>query len=216
MKTIATFVVVYIRPALLGVALYFLAACASVRIETVPGDAQVLLVVKGKESVKLGKTPVDLQISDLVKTENGNAITIHIEKDGFESSYFGVPNVRFSEIKLVKNLKAVESCRPEHNNEIVSLVLAAEKMISEQRLKEALANVKRIQELDSEVAASYELEGTVQFMNGKFKESYQAWQKALKISPNSSSVKQMLRLTEEKAGIANPKAAPPKANDKTK
>jgi tetratricopeptide (TPR) repeat protein len=185
-------------------------ACATVHVETVPSDAEVFLLVRGKEATKLGKTPIDLSIGDLVKTENGDTITIRIEKKGFESIHFGIPNVRFSEISLRKNLNAVAECHVDNNNEIVSLALSAEKLISEQRFKEALAAVKRIQQLDAEVAVAYQLEGTVHFLNGKFQESYDAWKRALKINPNSSAVKQMMRLVESKVGKSDKSGTPAK------
>lgn len=176
----------------------WLISCGAVRVTSQPEGATVSLVSSAGQTVKLGETPWSSSNSDFEKVSLGLPVTLIVEKAGFVPASFGIPETANSDFQFEATLAPVQECRPHDINDIVTLVLRAEKAIAEEKFDDGLQMVSKIKEMDGGIGAAYQLEGTIYLLTKKFDLSRRAWLEAARINPKNKEVQRMLQLLEAK------------------
>lgn len=203
------------RRALLYPLAGLLAACGTVAVRSSPPEAEVSVMIPGKEAPRsLGKTPYNADLSTLNDIVNEGAIVLIIEKRGYISQQYVVPNLSSGELDIEANLLPNLPSNYQEVNRIIALTLKAERFILENRLKEALETADEIKKLNENVASAYEIEATAYFLQNDFQKSRFAWVRALELEPNNPEAQTMLAQVEQKLGVkasapvVKPAAAP--------
>ncbi len=184
-------------------------SCGSVEIKSTPPEAEILVAIPGKEEAKvLGKTPYKERLGQLSDIVNQGTIVVTVKKEGYIPQDYIVPNLSSGNLTIEANLKPYIASNYRETNKIISLAFKAERMVMEKRYKEASEEVKKIKDLNENVAIAYQLMGTILFFEQKFKESYYEWLRSLELEPDNNESQEMLTLIEKKL---NPNAGPPKS-----
>lgn len=179
--------------------LYAFTGCGTIEIKSTPPEAEVYLYIPGKgEPKNIGKTPINEKVGKLSDWVNQGTIILTIKKQGFLEQSYIVPNLSQGDLKIQATLKTYASSEYKHINQIIALSFKAERLIIEKRLKEAIEVIKKIKELDENVAVAYQLMGTVLFLQKNLKDSRFEWVRSLELEPNNPESEKMLALINEK------------------
>lgn len=187
----------------------FLTACGTVAVRSSPPEADVSVILPGKETPKtLGKTPYNSDLSSLSEIVNEGTIVIVVEKRGYVPQQFVVPNLSSGALEIEANLLPNLPSNYQEVNKIIALTLKGERFILENRLKEALETADEIKKLNENISSAYELEATAQFLKNDLQKSRFAWVRALELEPNNPEAQTMLAQVEAKLGIKAQAPAP--------
>lgn len=179
-----------------------LSACGTVAVRSSPPEAEVSVVLPGKETAKtLGKTPYTADLSNLSEIVNEGTIVLVVEKRGYVSQQFVVPNLSSGALEIQANLLPNLPSNYQEVNKIIALTLKAERFILENRLKEALEASDEIKKLNENISTAFEIEGTVHFLQSDWQKSRFSWIRALELEPNNPEAQTMLAQVEQKLGI---------------
>jgi tetratricopeptide (TPR) repeat protein len=173
-------------------------ACGTMRVSSNPEGATISFQDQAGKASKLGITPLVMPIKEFDKATNGRAVSLVIEKTGFAPVYVGVPETANANFQIDVPLMPAKECKPHDVNEILTLVLQTEKLIAEEKFEEALAAVGKIKELDGDIGAAFQLEGTIYLLTKKFDLSRLAWTEALRLTPKNKDIQRALELVDRK------------------
>jgi hypothetical protein len=177
-------------------------ACGTVSVISNPPEAEVSIILPGKESLKpLGKTPLELEITKLEEAVDKGTVVIVVERDGYLPQRFVVPNLSSTSLNIEATLVPMYDTNYKELNDMISKVLNAERLVLEKRLDEALLTSNEIKSINENVAVAYEIEGTVYFLKSEFTKSRFAWLRAVELDPNNAESKTMLEIVEKKMGF---------------
>jgi len=186
---------------ILWIALYAV-GCGTVSVVSNPPEAEVSLILPGKESLKpLGKTPLELEVTKLEEAVDKGTVVIVVERDGYLPQRFVVPNLSSTSLNIEATLVPMYDTNYKELNDMISKVLKAERLVLEKRLDEALVTSNEIKSINENVAVAYEIEGTVYFLKSEFTKSRFAWLRAVELDPNNAESKSMLEIVEKKMGF---------------
>ncbi len=181
---------------IIGILAAIFSGCGTMQVRSTPPEAEVGVILPGKESIKvLGKTPFVAEISDLEDMVNEGTIVVVISKQGYLPQNFVVPNLS-GKLEIEANLSPNIPGNYQEINNIVALVLSAERALMEKRFDEALNQVKELKKINQNISSAYELEGTALFLQKDLKNSRYAWIRALELNPNNPEARNMLALIE--------------------
>jgi tetratricopeptide (TPR) repeat protein len=186
------------------------ASCGTVSVISNPPEAEVSIVLPGKESLKpLGKTPLEVPISNLEGAVNQGTVVLVVDREGYVPQRFIVPNLGGGKLSIEATLSPFFDTNYQEFNNVIGKVLKAERLVLEKRLDEALATAKEIKAINENVAVAHEIEGTALFLKGDFANSRFAWIRALELDPNNHESRTMLDVVTSKL---NPNGQKPAGN----
>jgi tetratricopeptide (TPR) repeat protein len=105
-----------------------------------------------------------------------------------------------------KNSEIVGLADPAKINEIVRLVLEAERYLLEQNLEKALEIASRLQASSPQLSVAFALEGAALYAQRKLPEARGAWQRAAALDPSDLSTRAFLTRLENEMGIGQEKS----------
>lgn len=162
--------------------------------------------VTDKEAKPLGKTPYLASFDDLTEVVNQGPIMITLSKQGYQKKKFIVPNLSSLNLSLEATLEArIDSIYVEMN-QVILLALEAQSLLGDEKYELVLEKVAKIKEFSSNIAAAYQMEAAVFYVQGKPDEARMALLKAITIEPNNPSTQRMLELVEGKLAASGIKA----------
>lgn len=181
-----------------------LTSCGTLTVRSSPPEASVGIILSDQEKPKiLGATPLTTDISDLSEAVNSGTVIVVVEKRGYISQQFIVPNLTGGSLQIDANLKPNLPSNYQGINRIVTLTLRAERRIIEKRLDEAMTTATEIKKINENIAAAYEIEGTVHFLKRDLKNSRFAWIRSLELEPNNPEGQKILAAIEKTLGVKN-------------
>lgn len=183
--------------------------CGSIAIQSSPPEAEVSVLLPGKETPRqLGKTPYTTDLDEVSEIVNEGTIVLVVSKRGYVSQQFVVPNLSSGDLVIEANLLPNLPSNYQEVNHIISRILAAERLLMENRLQEALDAAAEIKKVNENVAAAFEIEGAAYFLKNDLQKSRFAWIRALELEPNNPEAQTTLARIEEKLGIKPAPKAP--------
>lgn len=178
------------------------AACGTISVKSTPPEAEVSVLLPGKETPKaLGKTPYSADLSDVAEIVNEGTIVLVVQKRGYVAQHFVVPNLAGGELAIDASLMPNLPTNYQEVNRIIGKVLAAERLLLENRTKEALEAAAEIQKMNENVAIAYEIEAAAYYLQNELEKSRFAWIRALELEPDNAQAQSVLARVEEKLGI---------------
>ena len=182
-------------------------ACAGSRVtlESDPPGAEIFVSRPGQgEGRKIGQTPLTLSGAQLEK-ELGGALPVEIElrKPRFVEARTLIPEMASGELRISRKL------RPETGfedivaiNGMTDRLFEAQRLARNTRFEDALRILTELSKDSPQLAAVYELQGGIFFIQKKFKESLDSYSTAAKLNPKNGSVLQMRNLLETQLGVS--------------
>lgn len=193
----------------------FICSCGTVSIKSSPPEADVLVLLPGKETPQsLGKTPFNADLSQLEKAVNDGTIVLLLQKPGYITQQFIVPNLAGGKLDIDTNLLPTLPSNFREVNKIVSLTLKAERHLLQKQFDEALKTSAEIKKLNENVASAFEIEATVHFLENRLEKSRYAWIRTLELDPDNPEAQAMLATVEKRMNVTGSIAAPASGGDK--
>jgi tetratricopeptide (TPR) repeat protein len=198
------------------------AACAtsSVTLTSSPPKAEIYVAPLGAGKPKLiGETPLTMRADELQKEYGGSGpVYIEFRKNGYTPAKTVVTELASVDLTVSAELDATSGLEDlERLNLVVDDIFEAQRLARGGRYDDALTRVKSVEKLAPMLAASYELEGGIYYLQKKYKDALDSYTLAAKYNPrNSESVRMrnMLETTlgaKSKAGSVTNAAAAPSA-----
>jgi len=177
----------------------FLEGCGTVAIKSTPPEAEVSILLPGKEDQKLlGKTPYNVDVGDLAEAAEDGSMVLMLSKEGYLPKYYVVPNLSGGDLKIEAILQPNLRSNYQKVNKIVALLFRAERMIKENRLDEAVKLADEVKGLNANIAAAYHITGTVLFLKKDINQSRFEWVRSLELDPQNNEARRMLTLIDKK------------------
>ncbi len=175
--------------------LTLLCSCSttSVNIQSSPSGADVYIQPIGKGEAKLlGQTPYLASGSRLEK-ENGGAgpVLIELKKEGYQSLRTLITETQSVDLSLNLELSSISGFEDhERLNALLDRLFESQRLARRGSYDEAMTRLKAVQKEAPQLAATYEIEGGILYLQKKYKESLTAYSQAVKYnSKNIESLK---------------------------
>jgi tetratricopeptide (TPR) repeat protein len=190
---------------LLGFFLLFLtvalSSCsvATLRVESQPEGADVLININGQSSKKIGQTPLNLLESTL--GTNDQPFQLVVSKEGFQTENILVPPTSFSRATLLQmHLKEISSSNKVMND------LVLQKVASQTALVQSLIKSKEYEQAESSlntliaqypgVATFHELTGNIHYLRRDLSRALGSYRKAYDLNPSNVDTLRMINKIE--------------------
>ncbi len=180
----------------------FIYSCSTVPIEIVsqPSPAEVFLESTEEPAVDpslIGQTPIRLELD---KISLSSPWVFTFKKKGFQTKEVFIPSEDFLKDKPQIAITLKSSQPPPRPLVRVKVVFHQYEMIKynihRKKYSAALRDVNDLIKRDPEVPTFYELQGTIYFMQKRYRKAKLAWKKAIKLSPHPRQLKEILQLLE--------------------
>jgi hypothetical protein len=178
-----------------------LAGCAStsINLTSTPTQSEVYVQPLGRGTPrKAGVTPLKASASELVpETGGAGPVWIELRKDGFNPVRTLVTDLSATDLTLAQELTPLSGLEDQDRmNVLIDRIFEAQRLAMIGRFPEALEQLKKVQGDAPQVAATYELEGGIYFLQKKFKESLDSYRTAAKYNPKNPETIRMRNLLE--------------------
>ncbi len=182
---------------------------AMVTLESTPPAAEVFIRPYGStESKQIGETPLNISASDL-KRQSGpqGPVVLEFRKEGYLPYRAVITDLSASDFTLSGELTAVSGIDEQAKlNRVIDQIFEAQDLGRAGRQEDALVKLRALEREAPQVAAIYELEGGIYYLQKKFKEAFDAYNLALKLNPGEAQAVRMRALL--KSVLENDGAAP--------
>ncbi len=187
-----------------GAALAGGCATATVTLQSSPPKAQIFVSSLGGSAPKLiGETPFVTSAPQL-KSEYGGSgpAVIEFRKDGYNTTKTVITDLGAMELTVSSELRPTTGLEDqEHLNDVVNQVFEGQRLARAGRQQEALSKLKQVEKLAPALAASYELEGGIFYLQKKYKEALDAYSIAARYDPRDAEAVRMRNLLETTLGV---------------
>ena len=168
----------------------FGAGCATstVNIRTQPAQAEIFVSKLGDNKPQLvGKTPFTVKGPELERLV-GTAGPFYLEarKDGYNSANAVITGIPSVDMLINFDLRPANGLEdPDKLNGMVDLLFESQRLAKIGRFNEAIDKLKQAEKQTPQVAAVYELQGGVYYLQKRFKEALDAYTTAAKFNPKN-------------------------------
>jgi tetratricopeptide (TPR) repeat protein len=186
-----------------------LAACSSTTIITSdPAEVEVYLRRPNVDEKKaLGTTPLELSGTQIAEKTNirpssGAYYEIIAEKKGYQPQRVLVPASRFNTSKTEVHLKL----RPGEDaglqaSDIVEYLFNAQKFAQMKEFERAQMEVEKALKVNKKFIRAISMRGTIYYMQGRYNDSLQWFEKALELDPKFEDAVKMIAHIRKKAKV---------------
>ena len=197
-----------------------LAGCStsSVNIQSSPDEAEIYITPIGKnESKLLGKTPYVASGSLLVRENEGaGPALIEVKKDGYQTIRTLITELQSVDLSLNLKLNSISGLEDhEKLNSLLDRLFESQHLARRGSYDEALSQLKAVQKEAPQLAATYEIEGGIFYLQKKYQNALNAYEQAIKMNPKNMESIKMRSLLETALKIKPEKTVPqPDAQNK--
>jgi len=186
---------------LYGAFMIGLGSCAStsVNFRSSPQKASVSVKPLGSGAQRqLGETPLTLNASEIEKDFNGSGpLTVEFSKEGYKPVKILITELSSLDLTLDVEMQPASGLEdPASLNATIEKLFEAQRLVKVQRFDEALKIIEEIKKLAPQLSSSYELEGGVNFLQGKKSLALDAFRAAARLNPRSLEAVRMRDLLE--------------------
>lgn len=195
--------------------LFVLTGCAGagVRLYSQPEKAEVYQVRKGQAPVKVGETPMNLDVRDLAVAE-GEGLTLRLTKEGHLPETLILPkSVAGSSINVHAILQAVETNRACEDQSVALRVVSdgvakAQTLMTQRRYDEAEQGLHHLSLQYPAVSVLFDLLGNVYYLKKDLRKSFESYKQSQRIWPNNIETNRMIQKLEPIVGTRSPSGGP--------
>ena len=184
----------------------------NISLQTSPAGANVVVATLGAEKSKLiGVTPLVLTPSELESHYGGQGpVQIEFKKDGYTPVKTFITDVGTGEILINLNLDPSAGLEePDKLNKVIDAAFEAQRLAHVGKYDEALTKVSEIKKEAPQLAATYEIEGGIFYLQKKYKESMDSYNIASKYNPKNPDTTKMRALLQKMLKIKSDETSTP-------
>lgn len=158
-------------------------------IQSLPGDATVYIINAENpqaEKIKLGKTPLKIEQAFIPE---GKTFLLQLEKKGFGTREILVPSPQEigRDFEFIINF----SHPARQNSKINEKFLVIKNYINQKQYDQAEIEIESLIQQQSQFAQLYALQGTIYYLQKRYKLAKQAWDKSLVFDPANHKIKKL-------------------------
>lgn len=167
---------------------FFILSCTSkIKIQSDPGEAEVFVSQQNSlDRRSLGKTPLELNYTDLLEKaggtpKTGDFVLLTFQAKDFETEKVLLPVPVLGTLTSNLNVKLQNSTERKENlaKEILGRVHNAQKFAQAGNFERALIEVDKVLELDPTFVRGLSLKGSIYYLQKNYKEALSWFEKAL-------------------------------------
>ncbi|MCC7405671.1 MAG: hypothetical protein IT288_14830 [Bdellovibrionales bacterium] len=179
----------------------------SLRVSSVPEGATVTVVAAGREPVKLGKTPLEINSKDQPQLFSDSA-QVQVTQEGFMPQTALIPRLGFSGVggRLRFNLQASElpkSCQSQLGtlDDLARGVAEVSGMLQRKRFNEALMSLQMLTSKYDQVSVLYDLQGNAYYLQKDLAKALESYRRSASIAPNNPQTQRMIERLKQLQGL---------------
>ena len=175
-------------------AISFAMGCSTpmITLESSPSNAEIYLSQYGNGDAKrIGETPFSSSVTDLKKQYGvGGPMTLEFRKEGYFPYRAVVTDITATDLTVSGELAAVSGIDEQAKlNRIIDQIFESQSLARAGRHEDALLKLRALEKDAPQIAAIYELEGGIYYLQKKFAPAFDAYTRAAKLNPgNAQSV----------------------------
>ena len=184
----------------------YMSGCATstISFQSSPSRVQVYAsTLAASVPILIGETPFVAEVPELEKQLGGSApLNIEFRKDGYVTRNSMISDVGAADISL--NIELTPSSgleEPEKLNKVVDWLFEGQHLARAGRYDDAMKKLKEAEKESPQVAAIYELEGAIYYINKKYKEALDSYSTAVRVNPKNFTSIKMRNSLEAKLGV---------------
>jgi tetratricopeptide (TPR) repeat protein len=194
-------------------------ACSTAKITLLssPSQAEVYVAALGDRKAKLvGETPIKMTSTDLSKAYGGaGPITLEFKKDGYSTVKTIVTDIGAIDLTINMDLPPSSGLEDQVRlNLVVDSIFESQRLAKVGRGDDALIRLKALEKEAPHLAATYELEGGIYYLQKKYKEALDAYTLASNYNPKNPQVLRMRNYLEVSLGVRKREISEPGPFDK--
>lgn len=170
---------------------------AMVTLESSPPNAEIFLRQFGTSDAKqIGETPMSLGVGDLRRQYGVNGpVVLEFRKEGYLPYRAVVTDLGATDLTVSGELTAVSGIDEQTKlNKVIDQIFESQTLARSGRHEDALAKLRALEREAPQVAAIYELEGGIFYLQKKFSEAFGAYTLAAKLDPDNAQSVRMRNL----------------------
>lgn len=181
-----------------------LASCSSstsIKVTTEPAGAKILVRSMGTKSYEeMGVTPLTISSDDLEKKKiKDGPLYIDLQKEGYKKSSVLLAETEAVDIEVQMNLNPEDKLENARKyDELSNQLFEVQRLIRTKSFEEALKITATIKKDFPELSVPNELEGSIYYLQSKFKKSLEAFNLAYSKNTENAFVLKMKKLIIEK------------------
>ncbi len=181
-------------------------ACSSAQITLLssPSKAEVYAAALGERKAKLiGETPLKLTSSELSKAYGGSGpVSLEFKKDGYASAKTIITDIGAVDLTVNMDLPPTSGLEDQVRlNSVVDSIFECQRLAKVGREEDALNKLKAIEKEAPHLAATYELEGGIYYLQKKYRNALDAYTLASNFNPKNPQVVRMRNYLETSLGV---------------
>lgn len=179
-------------------------ATASIGLDSVPNQAEVYAQpLGGGEPALLGKTPLNLRAPEILKQTGGSGpVLLEFRKNGYNAHRAVITDLSPVDLNLKVALLPMSGLEDQDRmNQLIDTVFEAQRLALSGRFEDATAQVKRVQKEAPQMAAAYEIEGGIYFLQNRLTEALDAYRIAARFNPANPETTRMRNFLEDALGV---------------
>ena len=180
-------------------------ACGSkstyLNFESTPKGAEILVKpVSQQEFKKIGLTPMNIRADELEKKYGGSGpITVKYEKPGYYPSTLIITELSAIDLTIMMDLSSESGLDDQRKlNWVIDSMFEIKRLVSAKRYEDALKILNKVKETVPQVAAVYELEGGIFFLQQRYPAAYDSYSAAVRYNPKNLENIRMKELCKKK------------------
>lgn len=192
---------------MIGTLTLLITACATkVVITTEPSEAEIFLSLPNGEKKTLGKSPLEITLSDLEKDlpragSTGEMLELQFEKNDFESQKIWLPAAKFGMNKVTVFTKLKSGIdQAKLADQLLQYLHNAQKFASNSNFERALQEVDIALEKNPKFIRALSMKGAILFNQEKWDDSKKWYEKALTIDNGFDEAIKMIDQIKKKKG----------------
>lgn len=176
-------------------------------VDSTPPDSEIFVRSRSSENFQLiGKTPYKLSTGELKDKFNvEGAFALQTRHEGYEPQMVFVSEVPpNAEMNLFLNLKTLDqkalsegSGNPEVLNKTLDQLFESQRLVKVGRYDDALIRLDQLAKENPNIAAIYEMQGGVFYIQKNYTKALDSYQKALRLNPENLELVNMKRYLEK-------------------
>jgi len=196
-------------------------ACSTAKITLLssPSRADVYLSALGDGKPKwVGQTPIKMTAAELSKAYGGaGPVFLEFKRNGYSSAKAIVTDLGAVDLTINMDLPPTSGLEDQVRlNFIVDSIFESQRLAKAGREEDALSRLREIEKDAPQLAAIYELEGGIYYLQKKYKEALDAYTLASNHNPKNPQVVRMRNYLEASLGVKKVDINEPTAFDQTK
>jgi tetratricopeptide (TPR) repeat protein len=206
----------YISSGLAFCFLIFVVGCATshLNLSSNPSKAKVELISpEDKVTMELGETPLLLTHDQLAAKQPRGPYLLRVRKEGFADREILLLSLSGMETQINLELRSNEPTKA--LNGAIDGLFRAQELAQNGNYQSSLETLSELQKEHPQIAAIYEIRGSVHMVQGEYAAAAKDLEKAVEFDPENASVRQLYETASQRAGsdVRMPASEKPKAKE---